>query len=58
MNEPQEGRKDIVIFCASEEFSRIAAEVIQNRGLENHISIVNATGEETIKKGRSYMKRY
>ena len=56
MTEAQERKNDIVIFCASEEFSRIAAEVIQNRGLENHISIVNATGEETIRKGEELIR--
>lgn len=57
MKKEQEGRNDIVIFCASEEFSRIAAEVIQRRGLEHHISIVNATGDETIRKGEELIRQ-
>lgn len=56
MKKESEERNDIVIFCASEEFSRVAAEVVQVRGLERHVSIVNATGEETIRKGEALIR--
>lgn len=51
-----ERRADIVIFCASEEFSRVAAEVVRERELEGHIAVVDATGKETIQKGEEFIR--
>lgn len=57
INKELDERKDIVIFCASESFSSVAVKVIQARGLENHISVVNATGEETLRKGEEFIRQ-
>lgn len=48
--------KDITIFAASETFAQTARELIQERHLENHISVAEATGEETLKLALQYAR--
>ena len=48
--------KDIIIFAASELFSKTAADVVKKRNLENHIEIVDATGESTIRLGERLVR--
>lgn len=48
--------KDITIFAASETFAQTARQLIQERHLENHISVAEATGEQTLKLALQYAR--
>lgn len=41
--------KDIVIFAPSEAFASVAAALIEERALSNHVCLVEATGSRTLK---------
>lgn len=48
--------KDITIFAASETFAQTARDLVLERHLENHISVAEATGEETLKLALQYAR--